>query len=75
MGSGLNGLRRGLRSVLRAPEYGAVLVEHRDRLAQFGSESSEAARAASGRRLVVMEPDEAKDDLAQDMLDYRGRDG
>lgn len=69
VGSGLNGHRKGLISVLRSPEYGTIIVEHRDRLAQFGSESIEAALAASGRRLIVMEPDEVKDDLVQDMID------
>jgi putative resolvase len=69
IGSGLNGHRKGLLSVLRTPEYGAIVVEHRDRLARFGSEYIEAALAASGRRLIVMEPDEVKDDLVQDMLD------
>ncbi|MFZ5768529.1 MAG: IS607 family transposase, partial [Bacillota bacterium] len=29
----------------------------------------EAALAASGRRLIVMEPDEVKDDLVADMID------
>ncbi|MBX5465819.1 MAG: IS607 family transposase [Clostridia bacterium] len=69
VGSGLNGHRKGLISALRSPEYGAIIVEHRDRLARFGSEYIEAALAASGRRLIVMEPDERKDDLMQDMID------
>ncbi|HEY8503752.1 MAG TPA: IS607 family transposase [Gemmataceae bacterium] len=69
VGSGLNGHRKGLISVLRSPEYGTIIVEHRDRLARFGSEYIEAALAASGRRLMVMEPDEVKDDLVQDMID------
>lgn len=69
VGSGLNGHRKGLISLLRSPEYGAIIVEHRDRLARFGSEYIEAALAASGRRLIVMEPDEVKDDLVQDMID------
>ncbi|MCL6521907.1 MAG: IS607 family transposase [Firmicutes bacterium] len=69
VGSGLDGHRKGLLGVLRSPEYGAIVVEHRDRLARFGSEAIEAALAASGRRLIVMEPDERKDDLMQDMID------
>lgn len=69
VGSGLNGHRKGLISVLRSPEYGDIIVEHRDRLARFGSEYIEAALAASGRRLIVMEPDEVKDDLVADMID------
>ncbi len=69
IGSGLNGHRKGLLSVLRSPEYGAVIVEHRDRLARFGTEYIEAALAASGRRLIVVDPDEMMDDLVQDMID------
>jgi putative resolvase len=45
-----------------------VVVEHRDRLARFGSEYIEAALAASGRRLVVVDQTEMKDDLVQDMI-------
>jgi predicted site-specific integrase-resolvase len=69
VGSGLNGRRKGLLAVLRSPEYGTIVVEHRDRLVRFGSEYIEAALAAAGRRLIVMEPDEVKDDLVQDMID------
>jgi putative resolvase len=69
VGSGLNGHRKGLLAALRSPEYGAIIVEHRDRLARFGSEYLEAALAASGRQLIVMEPDEGRDDLVQDMLE------
>jgi len=69
VGSGLNGHRTGLMAVLRSPEYGIIVVEHRDRLARFGSEYIEAALAASGRQLLVMEPDEVHDDLVQDMID------
>jgi len=69
VGSGLNGRRKGLISVLRSPEYGTIIVEHRDRLARFGAEYIEAALAASGRRMIVMESDELKDDLVQDMID------
>jgi hypothetical protein len=38
-----------------------------DRLARFGSEYTEAALAAPARRLLVMEPDEVKDDLVRDV--------
>lgn len=69
VGSGLNGHRHGLLAALRSPEYGVLVVEHRDRLARFGSEYIEAALAATGRRLIVMEPDEVQDDLVLDMID------
>ncbi len=56
-------------AILRSPEYGAVVVEYRDRLARFGSEYIEAALAATGRRVIVMDAAEVKDDLVQDMID------
>ena len=39
------------------------MVEHRDRRAPFGVEDLEAALAATGRRIIVVNPDEVKDDL------------
>ncbi|MCY0879436.1 MAG: IS607 family transposase [Firmicutes bacterium] len=69
VGSGLNGHRKGLIAVLRSPEYGMILVEHRDRLARLGAESIAAALAASGRQLLVMEPDEVRDDLVPGMIE------
>jgi putative resolvase len=73
VGSGLNGHRKGLLAVLRSPDYGAIVVEHRDRLARFGSEYIEAALAATGRNVVVVDPAEVKDDLVQDMIDVLTR--
>ena len=69
VGSGWNGHRKGLIGVLRSTDYGVIVVEHRDRLARLGSEYIEAALAATGRRLVVVDPEEVKDDLVQDMID------
>jgi len=69
VGRGLNGHRKGLRTVLRSPEYGISVVEHRDRLARLGSEDGEAAVAAAGRRLIVVEPDAVTDDWGPDLLD------
>jgi len=40
-----------------------IVVEHRDRFARFGAEDVEAALAAQGRRLVVVDPSEVDDDL------------
>lgn len=36
---------------------------------RFGFEYVEAALAAQGRRIVVVEPGEVKDDLVQDMIE------
>jgi len=69
IGSGLNGHRSKLLAVLRDPALGAIVVEHRDRLARFGAEYIEAALAASGRKLVIMEEGEREDDLVRDMTE------
>ena len=68
VGSGLNGKRRKLLRVLSDAKIGAVVVEHRDRFARFGSEYLEAALTASGRRLIVVDSSEMNDDLVQDMI-------
>lgn len=69
VGSGLNGGRPKLMRLLTDPDISTIVVEHRDRLARFGSEYVEGAMAASGRRLVVMEEAEMGDDLAQDLVE------
>ncbi len=69
IGSGLNGHRGKLLALLRDPTIGTIVVEHRDRLARFGSEYIEAALAASGRKLVVVNDGEATHDLIHDAAD------
>ncbi len=69
VGSGLNGRRRRLMRLLADPTVSTIVVEHRDRLARFGAEYVEAALAACGRRLVVVDPAETTDDLVRDMVD------
>ena len=44
-------------------------MEHRDRLARLGSESIEAVLAACGRKLIVVDQTEMKDDLVQDTVE------
>lgn len=68
VGSGLNGKRRKVMRLLLDANVHAIVVEHRDRFARFGSEYLEAALAASGRRLIVVDPSEMNDDLVQDMI-------
>lgn len=68
VGCGLNGKRRKLLRLLRDRNIGAIVVEHRDRFARFGSDYLEAALAASGRRLIVADSSEMNDDLVQDMI-------
>jgi putative resolvase len=69
VGSGLNGKRVKFRRILSDPSAMVVVVEHRDRLARFGVEHSEAALAAQGRRVVVADPGEATDDVVRDMVE------
>lgn len=68
IGSGLNGKRPQLLRLLKNPAITALVVEHRDRLARFGSEYIEAALQATGRRLIVVDASELKDDLVQDVV-------
>ncbi len=67
IGSGLNGDRRAMLKILRNPAVNTVVVEHRDRLMRFGIEYVEAALAAQGRRLLVIEPEEMKGDIVRDL--------
>jgi predicted site-specific integrase-resolvase len=53
VGSGLNGHRVKLKRLLADPKIGAIVVEHRDRLARFGADYVEAALYAAGRRLIA----------------------
>lgn len=69
IGSGLNGKRRKLHRLLGDPTAAVIVVEHRDRLARFGVEHLEAALAATGRRIVILENHETDDDLVCDMTE------
>lgn len=67
VGSGMNGHRKGLVRLLGDPKSTVVLVEHRDRLSRFGFEYIEATLAAQGRKIVVIDIDEVKDDIVRDL--------
>jgi putative resolvase len=67
VGSGLNGSRTKLKRLLADRQVGTIVVEHRERLACFGVEYVEAALAAWGRQLVVVEERELDDDLVRDI--------
>lgn len=69
VGSGLNGHRRGLMRLLRTPAVTTVVVEHRDRLMRFGFEYVEAALAAQGRAVFVVDAAELQDDLVRDVTE------
>ena len=46
-----------------------IVVEHRDRFGRFGAEYVEAALAAQGRELLVVDPAEVDDDLVRDVTE------
>jgi predicted site-specific integrase-resolvase len=69
VGSGLNGHRTRLTSLLRTPEIRTIVVEHRDRLCRFGFEYLESALKAQGRDILVVDEKELDDDLVRDMTE------
>jgi len=69
IGSALNGRRPRLKKLLSDPKVQVIIVEHRDRLMRFGAEYVESALAADGRKLIVADTSELKDDLVQDMIE------
>jgi len=69
VGSGMNGARPKVRRLLADPRVSLVVVEHRDRLGCMNTELVEAALAAAGRRLVVLDEGEVTDDLVRDMVE------
>ena len=69
VGSALNGHRRKFLALLKDPSVTRIIVKHRDRFARFVGEYVEAALAAKGRELVVLDPAELDDDLVRDMTE------
>ena len=69
IGSGLNGHRPKLMKLLSDESVKIILVEHRDRLMRFGVEYVESSLIAQGRKLLVADPGELKEDLVQDMIE------
>ncbi|SCF08198.1 putative resolvase [Micromonospora coriariae] len=69
IGSGMNGARSKARRLLADPDVSTVVVEHKDRLGRMNVELVEAALAAHGRRLVVLDEGEVDNDLVRDMVE------
>ena len=67
VGSGLNGHRRAIIRILRNPAVTTIVVEHRDRLMRFGIEYVDAALSAQGRKPLVIDDEEMKDDFVWDL--------
>jgi putative resolvase len=68
IGSGMNGKRRKLLTLLSDPNVTHIIVEHRDRLMRFGADFVEAALSGRGAKLCVVNSKELEDDLVQDMV-------
>jgi len=69
IGSGLNGHRPKLMKLLADNKVRVIIVEHRDRLMRFGFEYVESCLSAQGRRVIVVNRAEMKEDLVQDMIE------
>ncbi|MFE9959153.1 IS607 family transposase [Micromonospora sp. NPDC005299] len=69
VGSVLNGHRKRFLALLREASVTTIVVEHRGRFARFGAEYVEAALAAQGRRLLVVDPAEVDDDPVRDVTE------
>jgi predicted site-specific integrase-resolvase len=69
VGSALNGHRRQFLVLLRDQSVHRIVVEHRDWFCRLGSEYVQAALAAQGRELVVVDAAEVDDDLVRDMTE------
>ena len=69
IGSGLNGHRPKLMKLLTNSKVKMILIEHRDRLMRFGVEYVESALEGQGRKLIVADSSELKDDLVQDTIE------
>lgn len=70
VGSGLDGHRGKFLALLRDPAVSTIVVEHRDRFVRFGAEYVEAALAAQGRRLLVVDPAGVDGDLVGDVAEF-----
>ena len=68
VGSGMSGHRKTLLRLLGDNSVEKLVVEHRDRLMRCGAEYGEAALAARGGQLLVVDESELQDDLAQDRI-------
>jgi predicted site-specific integrase-resolvase len=69
VGSAVHGRRTKFLALLRDAAVSVIVVEHRDRFARFGADYVEAALAAQGRRLLVVDPAEVDDDLVRDVTE------
>ena len=69
VGSGLNDNRKKLAKVLTDNNYNILIVEHKDRLARFGTNYMKLLLEAQGKKLeIVNEAENRKDELMSDLI-------
>ena len=69
VGSGLNDNRKQLAKILVDDNYNILVVEHKDRLARFGTNYLKILLEKTGKKLeIVKEADNGKDELMQDLV-------
>jgi predicted site-specific integrase-resolvase len=69
IGSGLNDKRRKLENLLKEEDYNILLVEHRDRLARFGTNYLDLLLSRLKVKLEIVNlADNGQDELMQDLV-------
>lgn len=69
IGSGLNDERKKLESILLDKTINLIVVEHKDRLARFGTNYIQKLLALEGRKIEIINPQtNDEDDLMQDFV-------
>lgn len=69
VGSGLNDNRRRLEQLLEADDFNILLVEHKDRLARFGTDYIQLLLKRLGIELEIVNlADNGEDELIQDLV-------
>ena len=69
VGSGLNDNRKQLAKILVDDNYNILVVEHKDRLARFGTNYLKILLEKTGKKLeIVNEVDKSKDELMEDLV-------
>lgn len=69
IGSGLNGNRKKLLSLLADKSVDVILIEYKDRLTRFGFEYIETLLRSQSREVIVVDENELSDDLVRDMIE------
>ncbi|MEC4985775.1 MAG: IS607 family transposase [Oscillatoria sp. PMC 1068.18] len=69
IGSGLNDNRQQLGKILVDPNYNVLVVEHKDRLARFGTNYIELLLKELGKKLeIVNQSEDKQDELMEDLI-------